>query len=97
MQEAALAYMLLTYPSGRPGPNVAGQLARAIAVVGPMLGLGDLLTRQNGPPCFFSVCSEEPNPFLIVDLGTAVADFTIDVLALTGAGATELVSHPEGG
>jgi class 3 adenylate cyclase len=88
LQEVALGYMLLTYPSGRPGPNVAGRLARVIAVVGPMLGLGDLLTRQNGTPaasCLIRICSEDPNPFLIVDLGTAVARITIGALALTGA------------
>ncbi|HUR07312.1 MAG TPA: adenylate/guanylate cyclase domain-containing protein, partial [Nonomuraea sp.] len=86
LQEVALGYMLLTYPSGRPGPNVAGRLARGIAVFGPALALGDLLTRQNGtPPCFAGVCSDEPNPFLIVDLGTFFAQVTTYVLAVMGA------------
>jgi class 3 adenylate cyclase len=86
LQEVALGYMLLTYPSARPGPNVAGRLARVIAVLGPLLGLAALLTRPNGtPPCFGGACSEEPNPFLIVDLGIVVPQITTQVLAVMGA------------
>ena len=86
LQEVALGYMLLTYPSGRPGSNVAGRLARVIAVLGPALALADLLTRQNGTaPCYVGVCSDQPNPFLIVDLGTIVAEVTTQLLAVMGA------------
>ena len=86
LQDVVLGYMLLTYPSGRPGPNVAGRLAQLIAVLGPVLGLADLLTRQNGtPPCFVGFCSEEPNPFLIVDLGAVVAQIISRALAVMGA------------
>jgi class 3 adenylate cyclase len=86
LQEVALGYMLLTYPSGRPGPNVAGRLARVIAVLGPVLGLAALVTRPNGtPPCFGGPCSQQPNPFLVVDLGIVVPQITTQVLAVMGA------------
>ncbi len=93
LQEAVLGYMLLTYPSGRPGPNVAGRLARVLVVVAPVLALGDLVTRQNGtPPCFVRVCSEEPNPFLIIDLGTVVAEISIAAIAVAGAATLIVVA-----
>jgi class 3 adenylate cyclase len=86
LQDVVLGYMLLTYPSGRPGPNLAGRLAQLIAVLGPVLGLADLMTRQNGtPPCFVGFCSEEPNPFLLVDLGAVVAQIISRALAVVGA------------
>ena len=89
LQEAVLGYMLLTYPSGRPGRNVAGLLARALVVVGPVLAVADLVTRQNRTPCPLRICSEEPNPFLIIDLGTVAAEITIRAIAV--AGATTLI------
>lgn len=86
LQEAVLGYLLLTYPSGRAGRGVIGTLARFIVVGAPVLALGDLLTRQNGtPPCFVPVCSDEPNPFLVVDLGVAVAELSVVTLGVMAA------------
>ena len=82
LQEVALAYMLLTYPSGRPGPSVAGQLARRSRSWAPCSGWASCSRGRTvrGP---FGACSEEPNPFLVVDLGTR-GDLSIVVLAVAG-------------
>ncbi len=86
LQEAVLGYLLLTYPSGRAGRGFMGTLARFVVVAAPVLAIGDLLTRQNGtPPCFVPVCSDQPNPFLVVDLGAAVVEFSVVTLGVMAA------------
>ena len=75
LQQPALAYLLLTYPSGRPVGGPAGLLARAI-LISPLLGVADLLTRQTTANCYADVCASAPNPFLILDLGTVAAELT---------------------
>jgi class 3 adenylate cyclase len=82
LQQPALAYLLLTYPSGRPVAGPAGLLARAI-VLTPLLGVADLLTRQTTANCYVAACANVPNPFLIVDLGTGVAELTRVVVGVS--------------
>ena len=86
MQEAVLAYLLLTYPSGRAAGGFVGWMARFIVVAAPVLGLADLLTRANDiPACVApSICSDEPNPFLVIDLGTTVAGFSAFLTGVLG-------------
>jgi class 3 adenylate cyclase len=81
LQQAAVAYLLLTYPSGRPVGGPAGLLARAI-LLAPLLGVADLLTRQTTANCYVEVCATAPNPFVVVDLGTAAAEFTRIVISI---------------
>lgn len=86
LQEAVLAYVLLTYPSGRAGRGFLGTLARLAVIGAPILAVLDLVTRPNGTsPCFISACSDQPNPFLIVDLGSVVAEVSIVVLGVMAA------------
>jgi class 3 adenylate cyclase len=82
---AVLAYLILTYPSGRAGPGLNGAVARIVVVSALLLSLADLLTRQTGGPSCPTLCGREPNPFLLVDLGTIVAETTsllVGVLAV---------------
>ena len=54
LQESVLGYLLLTYPSGRAGRGFVGRFATFIVVLAPILGVADLLTRQNGTLCLGS-------------------------------------------
>ncbi len=81
MQQPALAYLLLTYPSGRPVGGPTGLLARVI-LFSPLLGVADLLTRQTTANCYLEVCATAPNPFLLIDLGTAAAELTRTVIGV---------------
>src|SRR5437773_8504177 len=45
IHEAVLAYVLLTYPSGRAGPGINGMVARAAIILAILLAVGALLTR----------------------------------------------------
>ena len=91
LQEAVLAYLLLTYPSGHAGRGFVGWMARFIIVAAPVLGVGDLLTRPNDTPACAApnICSDEPNPFVIIDLGVTVAEFSA---TLTGVMAVLVVA-----
>ncbi len=81
--EAALGYLLLTFPSGRPGPGVTGLAARALVVLAFVFCLADLLTRRMvGQPCV--ACTDQPNPFLVVDLGLAVANLSVAAVGVSG-------------
>ncbi|HYI33860.1 MAG TPA: adenylate/guanylate cyclase domain-containing protein [Glaciibacter sp.] len=93
LEEAVLGYLLLTYPSGRPGPGIAGIVAKALAVFAFPLGLADLLTRETAePPCrIVRGCTDEPNPFLIVDLGSTAAQFSVVVIGIVGVLVLALV------
>jgi class 3 adenylate cyclase len=89
LQLAAIAYLLLTYPSGKPVRGPTGVLAAAI-LFAPVMALADLLTRQTGAGCAADLCATAPNPFLIVDLGVVVAEvtfFAIGILAIAVLGA----------
>lgn len=82
---AVLAYLILTYPSGRAAPGLNGAVARIVVGSAALLSLADLLTRQTGGPSCPNLCGGEPNPFLLVDLGTIVAETTsllVGVLAV---------------
>lgn len=72
LQEAVFGYLLLTYPSGHAAPGFLGWMARFVVVAAPVLGVADLLTRANDTPACVvpNVCSDAPNPFMVIDLGT---------------------------
>lgn len=93
LEEAVLGYLLLTYPSGRPGPGFNGFVAKTLAVVTFPLALADLLTRETAePPCrIVRGCTDEPNPFLIVDLGPIVAQFSVVLIGIFGVVVLALV------
>jgi class 3 adenylate cyclase len=93
LEEAVLGYLLLTYPSGRPGPGINGFVARALAVVTFPLALADLLTRETAePPCrIVRGCTDERNPFLVVNLGSIVAQFSVVVIGIVGVVVLALV------
>jgi class 3 adenylate cyclase len=91
LQEAVLAYLLLTYPSGRAGHGFVGFFARFAVVIAFVMAIADLVTRQNGTPCFVPVCSDQPNPFLVVDLGSIVADVSRVGLAIAAAAVLAIV------
>lgn len=93
IHEALLGYLLLTYPSGRPGPGINGLAAKGILVVAALFCLADLLTRQTaGGPCDRG-CTEQPNPFLVVDLGQTVATIAVIAVGITGLVVLALVSR----
>jgi hypothetical protein len=79
-----LATLLLTYPSGRAGPGINGLAAKGLLVVATLFCLADLLTRQTtGGPCQRG-CTDQPNPFLVVDLGQTVANISVLAVGITG-------------
>ena len=84
MQEAVLAYLLLTYPSGHAARGFVGWMARSLLVIAPVLGVADLLTRPNDTPVCAApnICSDQPNPFVVIDLGTSVAEFSAAVIGV---------------
>ena len=93
IEEAVLAYLLLTYPSGRLAPGINGFVARAIVLLAFVLCLADLVTRQTAEPPCRSVrgCTDQPNPFLIVDLGHVVAQASTVVVGVLGVIVAALV------
>ena len=94
LQEAVLAYLLLTYPSGHAGRGFVGWTARILLVVAPVLGVADLLTRSNDTPACIgpNICSDEPNPFVVIDLGTTVVEFSATVIGITAVLVLALVA-----
>jgi class 3 adenylate cyclase len=82
IHEAVLAYVLLTYPSGRPGPGINGLVARAAVILAILLDVADLLTREMAGGRCNPFCTDQHNPFLVVDLGLIVARATGPILTV---------------
>jgi class 3 adenylate cyclase len=82
IHEAVLAYVLLTYPSGRAGPGIYRNVARAAIILAILLDVADLLTRETAGGRCNPFCTDQHNPFLVVDLGLIVARATGPILAL---------------
>jgi class 3 adenylate cyclase len=75
-QEIILAYLLLTFPSGRAADTPIGWMARILLGAMVVLALLDVVTTATDRYCVnvYGFCSTQPNPLLVVDLGTTVRD-----------------------
>jgi class 3 adenylate cyclase len=92
IHEAVLAYVLLTYPSGRARGGLLGWAAWGLLGIGFALSTLDILTRDTTQNCFIPPCATAPNPFLIVDLGTLAGDISAPALLLASVTVLGLVA-----
>jgi class 3 adenylate cyclase len=92
IHESVLAYLLLTYPSGRATGGIIGWSARGVVAVAIAVSTLDLLTRDTVAHCLRTPCASAPNPFMVVDLGTLAAQITGVLFPIVGLTVLALVA-----
>lgn len=86
LYEAVLAYLILTYPSGRPTRTIWGVAAVGMVVVFPVLTTFRLLTADPVLVCpLANFCLDGPNPFRLWDVGMLGYDILLIATQIAAA------------